>query len=327
MTSSHRPRVVITGGAGFLGSHMCDRLVSEGVSVVCVDNLLTGRLENISHLSGHSQFTFINADITRPLAIEGPLDYVLHLASPASPKDYAQYPIHTLKVGAIGTYNALGLAKTKGATFLLSSTSEVYGDPEVSPQPETYWGRVNPVGPRSVYDEAKRFAEAMTIAYQRSNDVSVRIARIFNTYGPRLRMDDGRALPTFITQAIRAEPLTVYGDGSQTRSFCYVDDLVDGLYRLMTCSPQLSGSDVDFIFNLGNPEEISVLGLAEKVIELTDSPSGIEFRRLPTDDPKIRCPDISRAEIILGWKPLVPITDGLQRVIPYFREQMKSGHP
>ena len=317
-------RALVTGGAGFLGSHLCDRLIDAGHEVACADRLLTGRLENIAHLRDHRRFSFIHHDITRPIEIEGPLDYILHFASPASPKDYERHPIHTLKVGALGTYNALGLAKSKRAVFLLASSSEVYGDPEVNPQPESYWGHVNPVGPRSVYDEAKRFAEAIAMAYQREHGVEVRIARIFNCFGPRMRPDDGRALPTFIGQALGNDPVTVYGDGSQTRSFCYVNDLIEGLFRLLTLEPQRLEHDSDRIVNLGNPEEVTILELARKVIDLTGSRSEVSFRPLPVDDPKVRNPDISKARRLLDWTPQVWSENGLRQTIAYFREQLEA---
>lgn len=313
------------GGAGFLGSHLCDRLIAEGFDVLCLDNLLTGRRDNVDHLAGNSRFRFVEYDITKPIELEqilaesnGPagagnrvIDYILQFASPASPKDYAEHPIHTLKVGAIGTYHALGLAKAQGSVFLLASTSEIYGDPEVSPQPEAYWGRVNPIGPRSVYDEAKRFAEAITMAYHRQHGVRVRIARIFNTYGERMRSNDGRVLPNFMTCALQNKPLTVYGDGSQTRSYCYVSDLVEGLYRLLR-------SNETGPVNLGNPDELSVLELAHRVIERTGSKSKLAFEPLPVDDPTRRRPDISKAMAALDWKPAVTLNEGLERVVPYF---------
>ncbi|MFQ5817674.1 MAG: UDP-glucuronic acid decarboxylase family protein [Terriglobia bacterium] len=329
-TGSHRnparPRSLVTGGAGFLGSHLCDRLLAEGHEVICLDNLLTGSRENIHHLVAHPRFTFVAHDVTKPIdlpallpAAQGTnrLAYVLHFASPASPKDYARNPIHTLKVGALGTYHALGLAKATGAVFLLASSSEVYGDPEVTPQPETYWGHVNPIGPRSVYDEAKRFAEAITMAYHREHGVKVRIARIFNTYGGRMRIDDGRALPNFLMQALQGKPLTVYGDGSQTRSFCYVSDIVEGLYRLLV------SSEVGPL-NLGNPEEISVRKLAQEVIELTQSRSTVVFESLPVDDPHRRQPDISTAVATLGWQPRISRREGIARVIPYFKTKVEA---
>jgi len=297
--------------------------------VICLDNLLTGSLENIRHLLGHPSFTFIQGDVTKPIEIEGPLDYILHFASPASPKDYTQHPIHTLKVGALGTYHALGLAKAKRSVFLLASSSEVYGDPEVNPQAESYWGHVNPVGPRSVYDEAKRYAEAITMAYHQVHHIEVRIARIFNTYGPRMRLNDGRALPTFMTQALRGEPLTVYGDGSQTRSFCYVDDMIEGLYRLMLWQPSSpiqtpNTQDPTPIFNLGNPEEVTILQLAREVIAVTGSRSEILFQSLPQDDPKVRKPDITKAKRILGWEPRVSRQEGLKQTLPYFQRALAT---
>lgn len=309
------PRTLITGGAGFLGSHLCDRLIREGHQVICLDNLITGITENIAHLIGHDAFRFIKLDVTEYLYIEGPLDYVLHFASPASPVDYQRLPIQTLKVGSLGTHKALGLAKAKGARFLLASTSEVYGDPVVHPQREEYWGNVNPVGPRGVYDEAKRFAEAMTMAYHRYHGLDTRIVRIFNTYGPRMRPNDGRVVSNFINQALRGEPLTVYGDGSQTRSFCYVSDLVEGLYRLLM-------SDEVNPVNIGNPKEFTVLNLADMVLKAVGGPSAIEFRPLPLDDPRVRQPDIGLATLTLGWEPKVQIAEGLALTIEYFRQQL-----
>ncbi len=305
------PRTLITGGAGFIGSHLCDRFLKEGHEVICMDNFLTGRPDNVAHLIGHERFRLIQHDVTNYIYVEGPLDYVLHFASPASPIDYLKYPIQTLKVGALGTHKALGLAKAKGARFLIASTSEVYGDPLIHPQPETYWGNVNPVGFRGVYDEAKRFAEAMTMAYHRYHGVETRIVRIFNTYGPRMRLDDGRALPTFMGQALRGEPITVFGDGSQTRSFCYVDDLVEGIFRLLM-------SDEADPVNIGNPDEITILDFAQEVIRLTGSASAITFKPLPEDDPKVRQPDITLARERLGWSPKVDRTDGLKRTLAYF---------
>jgi dTDP-glucose 4,6-dehydratase len=310
-------RVLVTGGAGFIGGHLCDRLVTEGHEVACVDSLKTGRSENIAHLLSRPTFQFIQHDITEPFFVPGPVDAVLHFASPASPEDYLQHPIHTLKVGGLGTYHALGLAKAKQAVFVLASTSEVYGDPEVNPQPESYWGHVNPVGPRSVYDEAKRYAEAMTVAYHRAHGVRIRIPRIFNTYGPHMRLNDGRALPNLMTQAILGEPLTIYGDGSQTRSFCYVSDLVEGVYRLL-----LAPSLEPLIVNLGNPDEITVLQLAREILELTGSRSKVTFRPLPVDDPKVRRPDIRQAREILSWEPVVPRPEGLRKTLPYFRKAL-----
>ncbi|MBI4552984.1 MAG: SDR family oxidoreductase [Candidatus Latescibacteria bacterium] len=305
-------RIVVTGGAGFLGSHLCDRLLTEGHAVVCLDNLITGRTANLAHIQS-DRFTFIQQDVTRYLDIDGPVDFVLHFASPASPIDFVRYPIQTLKVGSLGTHNALGLAKAKGAGFFLASTSEVYGDPLVNPQPETYWGNVNPVGIRGVYDEAKRFAEAMTMAYHRAHRLNTRIVRIFNTYGPRMRANDGRVMPAFITQALRGEPLTVFGEGQQTRSFCYYQDLVEGIYRLMR-------SDEHDPVNIGNPNEMTVLELAQTIIRLTGSTSTIVHNPLPQDDPKLRRPDISKARRILGWEPTVSLEEGLQKTIAYFRE-------
>ncbi|RME72088.1 MAG: SDR family oxidoreductase [Planctomycetota bacterium] len=316
------PRTLITGGAGFLGSHLCDRLIAEGHEVICMDNLLTGAVANIEHLFPEDRFTFIRHDVTSFIWIPGPLDYILHFASPASPRDYLEHPIHTLKVGALGTHNVLGLAKEKGARVLLASTSEVYGDPLVHPQPETYCGNVSPIGPRGVYDEAKRFAEAMTMAYHRAHGLETRIVRIFNTYGPRMRLADGRALPQFFGQALRGEPITVYGDGSQTRSFTYCDDLVEGIWRLLM-------SDYPEPVNLGNPEEVTILEVAREIIELTGSSSEIVFEPLPVGDPKVRQPDIERAERILGWRPRVSRADGLRATLPYFRERVlaESGQP
>jgi len=305
-------RVLVTGGAGFLGSHLCETLLGRGLEVVCMDNLLTGSERNLEGLRADPRFRFVRHDVTARIEVDGPLDAILHFASPASPADYLQYKIHTLKVGALGTHNALGLAKAKGARFLLASTSEVYGDPLVSPQREEYWGNVNPVGPRGVYDEAKRFAEAMTMAYHRTHGLRTRIVRIFNTYGPRMRPNDGRAVCTFIAQALAGEDLTVYGDGSQTRSFCYVDDLVDGILRLLDL-------DDPHPVNLGNPEEITVLQLAKEVIELTGSRARIVHRPLPEDDPRKRRPDISRARALLRWEPRVSRRAGLELTLAYFR--------
>jgi dTDP-glucose 4,6-dehydratase len=306
-------RVIVTGGAGFLGSHLCERLLAEGHEVVAMDNLLTGNLRNIAHLSGEPRFRFVRHDVTQFIAVEGPVDAVLHFASPASPIDYLLLPIQTLKVGSLGTHNALGLAMAKSARFLLASTSEVYGDPLVHPQPETYWGNVNPIGPRGVYDEAKRFAEAMTMAYRRAHGVDTRIVRIFNTYGERMRPRDGRVVPAMISQALAGEPMTVFGDGSQTRSFCYVSDLIEGIYRLL-----LSG-EPDPV-NIGNPSELSVLEFARTVQRLTGTASEIVFKPLPEDDPKVRQPDISRARALLGWEPKVKLEEGLSRTIEYFRQ-------
>lgn len=308
------PVALVTGGAGFIGSHLCEYLLERGHFVIAMDNLLTGDVRNIAHLHNRP-FLFIHHDVTDYIYVDRPVAFVYHLASPASPKDYQVYPIQTLKVGALGTHKALGLALKHRARFLLASTSEVYGDPQVHPQPEDYWGNVNPIGPRGVYDEAKRFAEALTMAYHRVHGVDTKIARIFNTYGPRMRMDDGRAIPTFIVQALRGEPLTVYGDGSQTRSFCYVTDLVEGLYRLMT-------SDYHLPVNLGNPQEMTILELAELILRLTGSRSRIEFRPLPQDDPRVRQPDITRARTVLGWEPRVPLEEGLRETIADFRRRL-----
>ena len=311
------PRTLITGGAGFLGSHLCDRFLAEGHEVVCMDNLVTGNPDNVAHLIGHERFSFVRHDVSTFVYVAGDVDHVLHFASPASPIDYLRLPIQTLKVGSLGTHNALGLAKAKGARFLLASTSEVYGDPQVHPQPETYWGHVNPVGSRGVYDEAKRFAEAMTMAYHRYHGVETRIVRIFNTYGPRMRLDDGRALPAFMGQALRGEPITVFGDGSQTRSFQYVDDLVEGIWRL------LHSDEADPV-NVGNPDEVSIKEFAEEVVALTGSDSTITFEDLPADDPKVRQPDISRAREVLGWAPRVDRAEGLRRTLDYFRARVEA---
>ncbi|GAB4538705.1 MAG: SDR family oxidoreductase [Anaerolineae bacterium] len=312
-------RVLITGGAGFLGSHLCDYFLSQGHEVIAMDNLLTGNTANIEHLAGHERFLFIKHDVTNYIFIEGHLDAVLHFASPASPIDYLELPIPTLKVGALGTHKALGLAKEKNARFLLASTSEVYGDPLIHPQTEDYWGNVNPIGPRGVYDEAKRFAEAMTMAYHRYHGVDTRIVRIFNTFGPRMRLNDGRVVPNFIAQALRGEPLTVFGDGSQTRSFCYVSDTVDGIYRL------LMSNETDPV-NIGNPTEMTILQFAHKIIELTGSSSQITFVQPEDvrikDDPKVRQPDISKARRVLGWEPNVSLEEGLRQTIEWFRERV-----
>jgi len=305
-------RIVVTGGAGFLGSHLCDRLLAEGHEVIAVDNLLTGNPRNIAHLAEEKRFRFLRHDVTHFIFIDGPVDAVLHFASPASPIDYLELPIQTLKVGSLGTHNALGLAMAKKARFLLASTSECYGDPLVHPQPETYWGNVNPIGPRGVYDEAKRFAEAMTMAYQRHHGVQTRIVRIFNTYGERMRPRDGRVVPALICQALAAEPMTVFGDGSQTRSFCYVSDLIEGIYRLLQ-------SDEKEPTNIGNPAELSVLDFARTIQKLTGTKSEIVHRPLPVDDPKVRQPDITKARTKLGWEPKVRLEDGLRRTIDYFR--------
>ena len=310
-------RALVTGGMGFLGSHICDRLIAEGIEVICMDNLITGNEDNIKHLIGNQMFTLIRYDVTNYIYVEGNLDFVLHFASPASPKDYLNYPIQTLKVGSLGTLNGIGLAKAKNAVFVLASTSEVYGDPKVNPQPEDYWGNVNSVGLRGVYDEAKRFAEAMTMAYHRYHGVDTRIVRIFNTYGPRMRLDDGRALPSFITQALLGDKLTVYGDGSQTRSFTYIDDTVDGIYKLMR-------SEYNEPINIGNPEEISISDFAEEVGKATGKEIQIEKLSLPEDDPKVRRPDISRANELLGWEPKISLSDGLSKTVPYFRGKISE---
>jgi dTDP-glucose 4,6-dehydratase len=311
------PTAVVTGGAGFLGSHLCDKLLEENFNVICVDNLSTGSTDNISHLSGNDNFSFIKHDVTNYIFIPGEVDYILHFASPASPIDYLKLPIQTLKVGSLGTHKALGLAKEKKATFLLASTSEVYGDPKIHPQSEDYWGNVNPIGPRGVYDEAKRFAEALTMAYYRYHGVDTRIVRIFNTYGPRMRPDDGRALPTFIGQALKGEDITVFGDGSQTRSFCYVSDLIDGIYKL------LMSKETDPV-NIGNPDEITVKDFADEVIQVTGSKSKIVFGQLPINDPKVRQPSIEKAEKILGWEPKVKRKPGLEKTIEYFNEVLSK---
>ena len=302
------PTSVVSGGAGFLGSHLCDYLLAKGHRVICIDNLDTGSLQNIEHLKNGEDFLFVNHDVTEPFFVEERIDYVFHLASPASPIDYLRLPLHTLKVGSYGTHNMLGLAKFKRARFLIASTSEVYGDPQVHPQPETYWGHVNPIGPRGVYDEAKRYAEALVMAYHRQQGVDTCIARIFNTYGPRMRPHDGRAIPTFIRQALENKPLTVFGDGSQTRSFCYVDDLIRGLYALATSGEHLP-------VNIGNPHEMTLLELAEAVIRATGSKSEIVFEALPVDDPQVRQPDITRAQQVLGWEPEVELDEGLKRLL------------
>jgi len=308
------PRALVTGAAGFIGSHLSECLLERGFSVIGMDNLSTGDIANIEPLTGRD-FVLVKHDVTNYVAIEGPLDYVFHFASPASPIDYLKLPIQTLKVGGLGTHNCLGLAKAKGARFLLASTSEVYGDPLVHPQREDYWGNVNPVGPRGVYDEAKRFAEAITMAYHRVHGIEARIVRIFNTYGPRMRVEDGRAIPAFLSQALRGEDVTVFGDGSQTRSLCYVSDLVDGIYRLMM-------SDVPDPVNIGNPRELTIRQLAERIVALVGSKSRIVERPLPVDDPKVRQPDITRARTLLGWEPKVSLEDGLPRTLAYFRRKL-----
>ncbi len=311
-------RVLITGGAGFLGSHLSDRFLAEGHTVIAMDNLITGNAENIAHLFGHDRFTFVKHDVTNYVFVDGPLDAILHFASPASPVDYLELPIQTLKVGALGTHKVLGLAKEKNARFLLASTSEVYGDPQVHPQPETYYGHVNPIGPRGVYDEAKRFAEAITMAYHTYHGVETRIVRIFNTYGPRMRLRDGRVVPNFIQQALRGEPLTAYGDGSQTRSFQYVDDLVEGIYRL------LQSNEVEPV-NIGNPGEYTIRQFAEQINLLTGNEAGVIYKDLRTkDDPQVRQPDITKARTILGWEPTISVEEGLRRTIPWFREQLRK---
>jgi dTDP-glucose 4,6-dehydratase len=310
-------RVLVTGGAGFIGSHLCDRFLQEGHEVICLDNLITGNTDNIAHLAGHPKFSFIKHDVTNYIFAEGKIEAILHFASPASPVDYLQYPIQTLKVGSLGTHKALGLAKEKKAIFLLASTSEVYGNPLIHPQKEDYWGNVNPIGPRGVYDEAKRFAEAMTMAYHRYHGVDTRIARIFNTYGPRMRLNDGRVVPNFIYQALRGEDLTIYGDGFQTRSFCYIEDLVDGMIRL------LFSREIEPV-NLGNPQEYSIQDFAQVILKLTGSKSRIIYQSLPTDDPRVRKPDISRAQAVLGWNPKVDLKEGIGKTIPYFQGKLEE---
>jgi len=311
----YKPTAIVTGGAGFLGSHLCDKLLLEGFKVIAVDNLLTGSLNNISNLFGNENFSFVKHDVTNYIFIPGRVDFILHFASPASPIDYLKFPIQTLKVGSLGTHKALGLAKEKKARFLLASTSEVYGDPSIHPQSEDYWGNVNPIGPRGVYDEAKRFAEALTMAYNRYLGVDTRIVRIFNTYGPRMRLDDGRALPAFVGQALRGEDLTVFGDGSQTRSFCYVSDLVDGIFKL------LMSNEIEPV-NIGNPAEITIKQFAEEVLKITGSSSKIIYTELPVDDPKVRQPNIEKAKTILGWSPLVDRQKGLGITIEYFKKKI-----
>ncbi|WP_342305935.1 UDP-glucuronic acid decarboxylase family protein [Methanolobus sp. ZRKC5] len=307
-------RSIVTGGAGFLGSHLCDFLLEKGNEVICIDNLVTGNTKNIDHMTS-DKFTYLKHDITKPIYFGDEIDYIFHLASPASPVDYLELPIQTLKVGSLGTYNMLGLAKEKKARLLIASTSEVYGDPLVNPQPETYWGNVNPIGPRGVYDEAKRYAEAITMAYHRYHGIDTRIVRIFNTYGPRMRANDGRVVPNFINQALKGEDITVYGDGSQTRSFCYVSDLIEGIYRLMM-------SDFNEPVNIGNPSEMSILDFAKSVIEITESHSEIIFESLPVDDPKVRRPDITQAKKVLEWEPKVDLINGLSKTVQYFMEQI-----
>ena len=310
-------RILITGGAGFIGSHLCDRFIAEDHEVLCLDSLITGTTDNIAQLAGKSRFSFIKHDVTNYIFVAGQVDAILHFASPASPVDYLKFPIQTLKVGSLGTHKALGLAKEKKACFLLASTSEVYGDPLAHPQKEDYWGNVNPIGPRGVYDEAKRFAEAMTMAYHRYHKVDTRIARIFNTYGPRMRLNDGRVVPNFILQALQGEDLTVFGDGSQTRSFCYIEDLVEGIYRLLF-SPETEP------VNLGNPDEFSISDFAKKVLEIAGSPSRVIHQPLPVDDPRVRRPDITKAQKILNWKPKVGLKEGITKTIPYFRQKLSQ---
>jgi len=311
-SKSSTPISVVTGGAGFLGSHLTDRLLAEGHSVIGIDNFITGSTANIEHLAGNEKYRFIKHDVSNYIFVPGDVDYVFHFASPASPIDYLEHPIPTLKVGSLGTHNALGLAKAKNATFLLASTSECYGDPLVHPQKEDYWGNVNPIGPRGVYDEAKRFAEAMTMAYHRFHKVDTKIVRIFNTYGPRMRLRDGRVVPAFIGQALTGEALTIFGDGSQTRSFCYCSDLIDGIFKL-------SQSDFHEPVNIGNPREMTIKQFAEEIIRIIGAKSGIEYRPLPVDDPKVRQPDITRAKSVLGWEPKVDFDEGIKKTIDYFR--------
>ncbi len=312
-------RIVITGGAGFLGSHLCDKLLEMGHEVVCLDNLLTGSIDNIAHLMGNERFCFLKHDVTEYIFLAGPVDAIMHFASPASPRDYLELPIQTLKVGALGTHKALGLAKNKGARFLMASTSETYGDPLVNPQPESYWGNVNPIGLRGVYDEAKRFAEAIVMAYHRTHNVDTRIARIFNTYGPRMRPYDGRVVSNFIVQALKGEPITIYGSGEQTRSFCYVADEIDGLIKLLL-APR--SEDIHGPVNIGNPQELPVKEIARQILALTSSSSPIVFELLPEDDPKVRRPEITRAQALLGWHPVVSLEDGLRRTISYFKSRV-----
>ena len=313
-----KPVTVVTGGAGFLGSHLCDYLLNESHNVICLDNLITGNIANIEHLAGNEDFRFIKHDVTEYIYIPGKVDYIFHFASPASPIDYLELPIQTLKVGALGTHKTLGLARAKKARYFLASTSETYGDPLVHPQPETYWGNVNPIGPRGVYDEAKRFAEAMTMAYGRFHGLETRIVRIFNTYGPRMRPNDGRVVPAFITQALKNESITVFGEGSQTRSFCYMEDLIEGIFRLAM-------SDCNEPVNIGNPREMSILAFAEKIKELCGSSSEIINKPLPEDDPKVRQPNIDRAKNILKWEPKVPLEEGLEKTIEYFKGLIEAG--
>ena len=310
------PRTLVTGGAGFLGSHLCEYLLNKGHEVVCMDNLITGSKDNISHIKSE-QFQLVEHNVSEFINLEGELDYILHFASPASPIDYLELSIQTLKVGALGTHNALGLAKEKKAVFFLASTSEVYGDPLIHPQPEDYWGNVNPIGPRGVYDEAKRFAEAITMAYHRAHGINTKIIRIFNTYGPRMRINDGRAIPNFLKQALTGKDLTVYGEGSQTRSFCYVSDLIEGIYRLLT-------SDQNNPINIGNPNEMTIKEMADKILQATNSESKITYVPLPEDDPKVRQPDITRAKKYLNWEPVVGLDEGLQSTLKYFKEQMRT---
>ena len=314
-TKSNKKTAVVTGGAGFLGSHLSDRLLAEGFRVIAIDNLITGNTDNIEHLAGNPDFKFIRHNVSEYIFVPGPVDYVFHFASPASPIDYLEHPIPTLKVGALGSHNTLGLAKDKGATFLLASTSECYGDPLVHPQSEDYWGHVNPIGPRGVYDEAKRFAEAMTMAYHRFHSMDTKIVRIFNTYGPRMRLQDGRVVPAFISQALNNEPLTVFGDGSQTRSFCYVSDLIDGIFRLAL-------SDFHEPVNIGNPGEMTILDFAQKILALTGSTAQIVYKPLPVDDPRVRQPDITRAKRLLGWQPKVDFESGVRETIGYFKKRL-----
>src|SRR5271155_612802 len=315
VSPKNQPTSVVTGGAGFLGSHLCDLLLARGHKVIAIDNFVTGSVDNIAHLGGNTSFKFIQQDVTEFIFLDVPVNYVWHFASPASPIDYLQIPIQTMKVGSLGTHKALGLAKNKGARFLVASTSEIYGDPHVHPQTEEYWGNVSTIGPRGCYDEAKRFAEALTMAYHREHKVETRIVRIFNTYGPRMRLNDGRVVPAFISQALTNKPITVFGKGNQTRSFCYVSDLIEGIYRLMM-------SDYDLPVNIGNPTEMTMLQFAEEIVRTTKSKSKIVFRPLPQDDPKQRRPDITKAKKILGWSPRVPLRDGLAQTIGYFSKKV-----